>query len=75
MGGIAFFNDGSVAACYWGGNAGQGVYSNQGGTVDATKVNDGDSWQTAVDGMNPALTGNDYQWKLGANSLPELKKK
>lgn len=72
MGGIAFFNDGSVAACYWGGNAGQGVYSNQGGTVDATKVNDGDSWQTAVDGMNNALTSNDYKWELGADGLPVL---
>lgn len=74
MGGIAFFNDGSVAACYWGGNAGQGVYSNQGGTVDATKVNDGDSWQTAVDGMNNALTSNDYKWELGADGLPVLQK-
>ena len=72
MGGIACINDGSVAACYWGGNAGQGVNSNMGGTVEATKVNDGASWQTAVDGMNKALTGNDYKWELGANSLPVL---
>ena len=48
--------------------------NNQGGTVDATKVNDGDSWQTAVDGMNEALTGNGYQWKLGENNLPVLQK-
>lgn len=43
--------------------------------VDATKVNDGESWQTAVDGMNAALTGNDYQWTLGTDGLPELKRK
>ena len=71
-GGIAVYNYGSVAACYWGGNAGQGVYSNQEGTVEATKINDGDSWQTAVDGMNNALTSNDYKWELGADGLPVL---
>ena len=75
MGGIACFNDGSVAACYWGGNAGQGVYSNQGGTVEATKVEGTITWQTAVDGMNAALTGNDYQWTSGTDGLPVLKKK
>ena len=73
-GGIAAYNNSTITACYWGGNAGQGVYNNQGGTVDATKVNDGDSWQTAVDGMNKALTSNDYKWVLGANSLPVLQK-
>ena len=31
-------------------------------------------WQTAVDGMNTALTGNDYQWALGTNGLPVLKR-
>ena len=75
MGGIAYINYGSVAACYWGGNAGQGVYSNQGETAEATKVNDGDSWQTAVDGMNKALTDNAYQWEPGTDGLPVLKKK
>lgn len=71
-GGIAAYNYGTITACFYGGNAGQGVYSNQGGTVDATKVNDGDSWQTAVDGMNKALTSNDYKWELGENNLPVL---
>ncbi len=71
-GGIAAYNYGTITACFYGGNAGQGVYSNQGGTVDATKVNDGDSWQTAVDGMNKALTSNDYKWELGADGLPVL---
>lgn len=44
--------------------------------VDATKV-DGATvkWQTAVDGMNHALTDNDYQWALGTNGLPVLQKK
>ena len=31
-------------------------------------------WQTAVDGMNPALTGNDYRWTLGTDGLPVLKR-
>lgn len=70
-GGIAVYNYGSVTACFYGGNAGHGA-NNQGGTVDATKVNDGDSWQTAVDGMNNALTSNDYKWELGADGLPVL---
>ena len=44
--------------------------------VDATKV-DGATvkWQTAVDGMNTALTAGDYQWVLGTDGLPVLQKK
>ena len=74
-GGIAGLNYSTITACFYGGNAGQGAI-NQGGTVDVTKV-DGVivKWQTAVDGMNPALTGNDYQWKLGTDGLPVLQKK
>ena len=75
FGGIAAHNYGIVSACCWGGNATWGVYGNNGGTADATKVDDDESWQTAVDGMNPALTGNDYQWSLGTDGLPELKRK
>ena len=69
------FNYKTITSCYWGGNAGQGEFRNFGGTVDATKV-DGATvkWQTAVDGMNPALTGNDYQWALGTDGLPVLKR-
>ena len=69
------FNYKNITSCYWGGNAGQGVLRNEGGTVVATKV-DGATvkWQTAVDGMNPALTGNDYQWALGTDGLPVLKR-
>ena len=76
-GGIVYSNysNGSISACYWRANIDNGVYINQDGMVDATKVNDGESWQTAVDGMNPALTGNDYQWALGTDGLPVLQKK
>lgn len=75
-GAIVDYNYSTITSCYWGGNAGQGVYHNQGGTVDVTKV-DGVTvkWQTAVDGMNAALTGNDYQWALGTDGLPVLQKK
>ena len=70
------YNYADITSCYWGGNAGQGVLRNEGGTLDATKV-DGATvkWQTAVDGMNTALTDNDYQWALGTNGLPVLQKK
>ena len=70
------FNYKDITSCYWGGNTGQGVLRNEGGTVVATKV-DGATvkWQTAVDGMNTALTGNDYQWALGTGGLPVLQKK
>jgi len=72
---IVRFNYKNITSCYWGGNAGQGVLRNEGGTVVATKV-DGATvkWKTAVDGMNPALTGNDYQWALGTDGLPVLKR-
>lgn len=73
---IVRFNYKNITSCYWGGNTGQGVLRNEGGTVVATKV-DGATvkWQTAVDGMNTALTDNDYQWALGTNGLPVLQKK
>ena len=75
-GAIVCYNYAYTTSCYWGGNAGQGEFRNFGGTVDATKV-DGATvkWQTAVDGMNHALTDNDYQWALGTNGLPILQKK
>ena len=75
-GAIVRFNYNTITSCYWGGNVGQGEFRNFGGTVDATKV-DGATvkWQTAVDGMNIALTDNDYQWALGTDGLPVLQKK
>ena len=75
-GAIVRYNYATITSCYWGGNVGQGVFRIEGGTVDATKV-DGATvkWQTAVDGMNHALTDNDYQWALGTNGLPVLQKK
>ena len=74
-GAIVRYNYADITSCYWGGNAEQGVLRNEGGTVVATKV-DGATvkWQTAVDGMNTALTGNDYQWTLGTGGLPVLKR-
>ena len=73
-GGIAALNYSTITACFYGGNAGQGA-TNQGATAEVTKVNDDESWQTAVTGMNDALTGNDYQWALGTDGLPVLQKK
>ena len=75
-GAIVRYNYADITSCYWGGNAGQGVFRIEGGTVDATKV-DGATvkWQTAVDGMNTALTAGDYQWVLGTDGLPVLQKK
>ncbi|RGX88965.1 fimbrillin family protein [Segatella copri] len=74
-GAIVRYNYATITSCYWGGNVGQGAFRNEGGTVDATKV-DGATvkWQTAVDGMNHALTDNDYQWALGTDGLPVLQK-
>ena len=69
-------NGGVISACYWGGNAEVGVdYPNSNATTDVTKVNDGESWQSAIDGMNAALSGNDYEWVLGTDGQPVLKKK
>ena len=75
-GAIVRYNYADITSCYWGGNAGQGVFRIEGGTVDATKVDGATAkWQTAVDGMNIALTDNDYQWALGTDGLPVLQKK
>ena len=73
--GIVAFNYGTITACFWDGNTTNGYCSNEGGTVEATKVEGTITWQTAVDGMNAALTGNDYQWALGTDGLPVLKRK
>ena len=76
-GAIVRYNYAYVTSCYWGGNAEQGVFSNLGGEVDGGAKVDGATvkWQTAVDGMNTALTDNDYQWALGTDGLPVLQKK
>ena len=69
-------NGGVISACYWGGNAEMGVdMQTSGATTEATKVNDDESWQSAIDGMNAALSGNDYEWAFGTDGLPVLKKK
>ena len=61
------YDSGAITACYWDSDSvGQGVYRNQGGMVDATKV-EGD-WADAVDGMNAKLDKNDYEWKLTGNT-------
>lgn len=75
-GAIVRHNYAYITSCYWGGNAELGVLRNEGGTVVATKV-DGATvkWQTAVDGMNTALTAGDYQWALGTDGLPVLQKR
>lgn len=76
-GAIVRHNYAYITSCYWGGNAGQGVFRNLGGEVDGGAKVDGATvkWQTAVDGMNPALTNNDYQWALGTDGLPVLQKR
>ena len=80
-GGIAWDSFGTITACSVTGTIAAasgsvgGIAAVNFGTITATKVNDGDSWQPAVDGMNAALTGNDYQWALGTDGLPVLQKK
>ena len=79
VGGIAVFNlnagsyDGKITACYW---SGDGISNGVWGGHDingTTKVDNSTvTWQTAVGDMNAALTGNDYQWKLGTDGLPVL---
>ena len=79
VGGIAVFNlnagsyDGKITACYWSGDGiSDGVWGGD-DTSGTTKVDNSTvTWQTAVGGMNAALTGNDYQWKLGTDGLPVL---
>lgn len=73
-GGIAALNYSTITACYYGQNGYPGVAIND-GTDDTHRIDSGDSWQTAVGGMNAALTGNDYQWALGPDDLPVLQKK
>lgn len=73
-GNIASNNSGIITACYFGENGYGGVAWNF-GTTDTHAIGTDESWQPAVDGMNAALTGNDYQWALGTDGLPVLQKK
>ena len=63
IGAIVGENDGgTITACYWSGNAAQGVGS---GSADGTTKVAGDvTWETAMTAMNTALTdaGSTYQW-------------
>ncbi len=72
-GNIASTNLGTINACYYGKNGYKGVMNNY-GTTDTNEIYSGASWQPAVYGMNPALTGNDYQWVLGPDDLPVLQR-
>lgn len=74
-GAIVRYNYAYITSCYWGGNAGQGVFRNYGGT-DATKV-DGSvvTWQKAVDAMNTALQNAGSKWRYELNGeSPTLRK-
>ena len=73
-GNIASGNYSTITACYYGQNGCLGVATNN-GTDDTNAIGTGASWKTAVDGMNPALTDNGYQWALGTDGLPVLQKK
>ena len=70
-------NGGVISACYWGGNAEEGVdltIIDPDTTTEAWKVDDG-KWGLFIYSMNTALSGNDYEWELGTDGLPVLKKK
>lgn len=83
IGGIAGSNTniisdyGNITACYWSGEEiSNGIgYNTSEGAGETTKVEGTTTWQTAVDGMNKALTDNAYQWEPGTDGLPVLEKK
>ena len=53
-------DNGTITACYWSGNAAQGVGNAL--TDGTTKVEGSVTWETAMDAMNDALSGTGYQW-------------
>ena len=55
-------DNGTITACYWSGNAAQGVGNAQ--TEGATKVEGNVTWATAMNAMNAALidAGSTYRW-------------
>ena len=67
---------GIITACFWGSNGQtQSIGEDQVGTGGTTMVTDGD-WQNAVTQMNAALqnAGSEWQYELGTEDLPVLKK-
>ena len=78
-GGVASTNSGgTITACYWSGNEGNGIGVSFGDTsdiIDVTKVEGTTTWQTAVAGMNTALAnaGSSWRWELlDGNTYPTL---
>ncbi len=68
---VGYSNNGTVTACYWSNYAGYGIGN---GTGDATKVDGATvTWANAVNTMNNALNGSEWQYEL-TGALPALKK-
>ena len=63
-GAIVGWNDndygGTITACYWSGDAAQGV--GEGSAEGATKVEGNVDWADAAEAMNAALDGTGYRW-------------
>ena len=57
-------DNGTITACYWSGNAAQGV-GNGNGSADGTTQVEGNDWTAAMNAMNEALQtdGSTYRWE------------
>ena len=60
---VRYLNDGSVTACYYGGDMNTGILEDNTGNGDATKVGGSSfwTWEEAADLMNKEL-GSDFGW-------------
>ena len=75
VGGVAGYIYGPVTACYWSGSPdtgiGDGSYIGDVTKVDGTDV----TWEKAMEAMNEALKGTDWEYIPGTDGLPEPQKK
>ena len=70
------YGSSTVTACYWNGTVtgDNGIGNDMVGNGKATKVEGSTTWETAMSAMNEKLSGTGWQYELGLDGLPELKK-
>ena len=64
---IGLYDSSTITACYWSGDAAEGIGSGYSSGADMTRITD-DDWTDAMAQMNEALTNNGYKWQWKLNN-------
>ena len=64
---IGLYDSSTITACYWSGDAAEGIGNGYSSGADMTRITD-DDWTDAMAQMNEALTNNGYKWQWKLNN-------